>query len=213
MTKLRVWVVHHVTQTVNEFSSHAHFNFVSHVFAIVFAIILSNSQPKPIPKNQSVSFSVLFMILLVISIHSPCLHAFLRALIIIFTVVFAIVFTDALLILTEQSSMSSPHDTSEALRPAPRRKGGRPRKAPGAVPEKRKPENELSQHPRSVKRRKRLENQSATDREVERAVQRDCANKNNALKRYLKTGQYLSLSENEKLGARTDFLNQWVEVK
>ncbi|KAI9786625.1 MAG: hypothetical protein M1839_006176 [Geoglossum umbratile] len=108
--------------------------------------------------------------------------------------------------------MSSPHGTSAAPTLPPRRRGGRPRKAPNAAPEKRKAEAELSQHPRSVKRRNRLANQSATDREVERAVQRDRANKNNALKRYLKSDQYQSLPENQKGGARTEFLIQWIEA-
>lgn len=95
----------------------------------------------------------------------------------------------------------------------PRRKGGRPRGSVSAPLNKRKPDAELSQHPSSVKRRRRLEGQSATDREVERAMTRDRVNKKNALDRYMKTASFLELPDEEKENAKKTFIAQWTEQK
>ena len=54
---------------------------------------------------------------------------------------------------------------------------------------------------------------SETDRIVELAVQRDRANKGNALKRFLKSESYLAVPDEDKDNAKTDFLQNWVDIK
>ena len=66
---------------------------------------------------------------------------------------------------------------------------------------------------RASKRRRRLEGQSATDREVERAMTRDRVNKKNALDRYMKTASFLELPDEGKENAKKTFIAQWTEQK
>src|SRR5881396_48565 len=95
----------------------------------------------------------------------------------------------------------------------PHCKGGQPRTTMGIPLQKHKSEGELSQNPLSVKRRRRLRGQDDVDREVERAGQRDRANRKKAIDRYMATEEYNALDDAEKEAARKKFKDEWNRIK